>query len=267
MAADPPAPKSGSSADRLRLEEPSLWIRRQVVPFAIFMLFLMLLSAAGSFFKVDLPSQPWWRRAPEYWIYPLQTIACLVVLVRWWKSYEFNWSLKWVLIGACFGAVGIGFWLLPTYLYDSLGLQSEGWWNWLGLASRRDGFNPAEHFEEGGAAYWFALVMRFVRAAVVVALVEEIFWRSFLMRMVLDFDGDYWKQPFGKPSWLSFLVVTGLFVLAHLPVDYAGALIYGSLTYALCVWSRNLGACVVMHFVANLLMGLYAVGFGKYGLW
>jgi hypothetical protein len=33
------------------------------------------------------------------------------------------------------------------------------------------------------------------------------------------------------------------------------------------VWSKNLGACVVMHFGANLRMGLYAVGLGKYGLW
>jgi len=32
-------------------------------------------------------------------------------------------------------------------------------------------------------------------------------------------------------------------------------------------WSRSLGACVVMHAVANLLMGLYAVGYAKYGLW
>ena len=100
-----------------------------------------------------------------------------------------------------------------------------------------------------------------------VALVEEIFWRSFAMRLAVDWDGDYWKQSFGKPSRLSFAVVTGLFMAAHRPVDYFGAFIYGTLTYVLCIWSRNLGACVAMHFVANLLMGLYAMGFGKYGLW
>ena len=60
---------------------------------------------------------------------------------------------------------------------------------------------------------------------------------------------------------------TGLFILVHAPVDYAGALVYGSMTYLLCVWSKNLGACVVMHATANLLMGLYAMAYGKYGLW
>lgn len=257
------------SSEQLRLRQPDEWVRRQVVPFAVFMLLLLLLQIAGSFIQSDVPSMPWWRRSPEQWVYPLQTVLCLGLLIRWWRSYEFNWSLKWSLIGVVFGAVGIGFWILPTALYDWLGMegQTEGWKKWLGLAERREGFDPGKFFGEGTATYWLALVMRFIRAVVVVALVEEIFWRSFMMRLVLDWDGKYWRKPFGQASWLSFSVVTGLFVLAHAPVDYAGGLIYGSLTYLLCVWSKNLGACVVMHAVANLLMGLYAVGFEKYGLW
>ena len=39
------------------------------------------------------------------------------------------------------------------------------------------------------------------------------------------------------------------------------------MTYLLCIWSKNLGACVVMHAVANFLMGLYIMTYGKYGLW
>ncbi len=87
------------------------------------------------------------------------------------------------------------------------------------------------------------------------------------MRFVLDWGGNYWRQPFGRPSWISYAVVTGLFVLAHTPDDYAAAFVYGSLTYVFCIWSRNLGACVVMHATANLLMCLYIMAFGKYGLW
>lgn len=111
------------------------------------------------------------------------------------------------------------------------------------------------------------MLLRFLRAAVVVALVEEIFWRGFLMRFCRDWDGDFWKQPFGHRDWRSYLVVTGLFILAHSPPDRVGALVYGSLTWLLCVWSRSLGACVLMHAVANLLMGLYIMAWGKYGLW
>ena len=69
------------------------------------------------------------------------------------------------------------------------------------------------------------------------------------------------------PLMVANRVETPVPMLAHAPIDYAGAFVYGSLTYLLCVWSRNLGACVVMHFIANLLMGLYAMQTGKYGLW
>ena len=87
---------------------------------------------------------------------------------------------------------------------------------------------------------------RFVRMVVVVAFVEEIFWRGFLMRYLLDKDGDYWEQPFGKFSWLSFLVVTLLFMFAHSPSDYLGALVYGSLAYALAVKTKSLAACIFL---------------------
>ena len=109
--------------------------------------------------------------------------------------------------------------------------------------------------------------MRFFRATVVVALAEELFWRGFLMRFVCDWEGDYWRQPFGRASWLTYLIVTGLFIFSHDSMDWAAAWVYGSLTYLLCVLSKSLGACVMMHATANFLMGLYIIAYGKFGLW
>jgi CAAX prenyl protease-like protein len=100
-----------------------------------------------------------------------------------------------------------------------------------------------------------------------VAFVEEVFWRGFLMRFLLKPDGKYWKIPFGKFSWFSFAVVTTAFVFIHQPVDYAGAVVYGTLTYIVAVKTKSLAACIVMHAVANLLMGIYALQYAKYGLW
>lgn len=256
-------------AAQLRLRDTDAWVRAQLIPFGVFMGFLLLLQLLGTFFTWEHPAAPWWRHWPEQWVYPIQTIVGLVLIARFWKYYEFSWSWKWSAIGAVFGAVGIGFWLLPTVMYDRLGLvgETEGWQKWLGLAAREDGFNPGEVFGEGTSAFWTALLLRFLRAAVIVAFVEEIMWRSFAMRFATDWEGDYWKRPFGEASWKSYLIVTGLFMLAHAPVDYAGAFVYGSITYLLCIWSKNLGACVIMHAVANLLMGLFAMAYGKYGLW
>ena len=248
-------------------KDPARLTRAHVVPFAVFMAFMLVLQITEMMIGWDHPQAPWWRRDPAHFIYPLQTLVTLGLVIYYWRLFTFNWSLKWALIAVPFGALGIALWLLPAMAYDWLGLtgKTTGVLARLGVDARADGFDPGVF--ENPAAWWSAVVLRFLRAALVVALVEEIFWRGFIMRFVCDWEGDYWKQPFGKASWKSYLIVTGLFMIAHAPMDYAGAFVYGSLTYLLCVWSKNLGACVIMHAVANFLMGLYIMTTGKYGLW
>lgn len=248
--------------------DPARLTKAHVTPFAVFMGFMLLLAFGAPLIEWKHPDAPWWRQNPAHFVYPIQTLVTLGVLARYWRDYTFNWSLKWSIAGVVFGAVGIGFWLLPTHLYDAWGLtgEPEGWMKWLGIASRRgEGYDPSIFTDP--SAWWTLVSLRFLRAVVVVALVEEIFWRGFLMRFVCDWEGDYWRQPFGRAHWISYLIVTGLFILAHGGPDRPAAFVYGSLTYLLCVWSKNLGACVIMHATANLLMCLYIMQTGKYGLW
>jgi CAAX prenyl protease-like protein len=254
------------SADAIA-KDPARLTRAHVVPFGVFMAFMIVLQIVSVKIGWKHPDAPWWRRDPAHFIYPIQALMSLGFLIYYRKNYTFRMTWKWTLTGLVFGALGIGFWLLPTTLYDYWGMTGnpEGILKALGVESRSDGFDPGV-FQNPGA-WWAAVLFRFLRAVVVVALVEEIFWRGFLMRFVCDWEGDYWKQPFGRATWKSYLIVTGLFMAAHAPVDYAGAFIYGSLTYLLCVWSKSLGACIVMHGTANLLMGLYIMAYGKYGLW
>ena len=247
--------------------DPARLTRAHVVPFAVFMAFLIGLQLVAAGIEWRHPDAPWWRRDPAQFIYPLQTLVCLGLLVHFRESYDFRWSWKWCLAGVLFGTVGIGIWLLPTALYDYWGLtgKTTGLLAFFGVEARRDGFDPG--IFQHPAAWWTSLLLRFLRAVVVVALIEEIFWRGFIMRFVCDWEGDYWKQPFGRATWRSYLIVTGLFVMVHGASDRPAAFVYGTLTYLLCVWSKSLGACVAMHATANLLMGLYIMATGKYGLW
>lgn len=250
------------------VKNPARLTRAHVDPFVAFMGFMIVLMLVAAKIEWKHPEAPWWRQDPAQFIYPVQTLVCLGLLLYYWKFYDFRWSWKWCLTGVVFGAVGIGIWLLPTMLYDHWGLsgKTSGVLGFFGVDARRDGgFDPG--IFDNPAAYWTSLTMRFLRAAVVVAFVEEIFWRGFMMRFVCDWEGDYWKQPFGKASWISYLIVTGMFVMVHGAMDRPAALIYGSLTYLLCVWSKSLGACVAMHATANFLMGLYIMQTGKFGLW
>ncbi len=250
-----------------QVQDPERLTRAHVVPFAVFMTFLLVLSLAGGLIEWKHPDAPWWRQDPAQIIYPLQTIATLAALIHYRRFYTFNWSMKWSVAGVLFGLLGIGVWLLPTTLYDAWHLTEKpsGFMGFLGVEARNQGFNPG--IFDHPTAYWASLSLRFFRAAVVVAFTEEIFWRGFLMRFVCDWEGDYWRQPFGRANWFSYILVTGLFVFAHGAPDRPAAFIYGSLAYLLCVWSKNLGACVVMHATANLAMGLYIMAYGKFGLW
>ncbi|MCP5536157.1 MAG: CAAX prenyl protease-related protein [Akkermansiaceae bacterium] len=245
--------------------------KAHVVPLAVFMVLLAPFQLTG-WLEWKHPDAAWWQHYPAQWQYPAQSLIAIALLLFFRKNYELKWSLKPVLFGALMGAVGIGFWILPTQMHSWLGLEGEqqGVLKWLGVMPRTEGFNPqdlADKFDGSPSVYWASLLMRFFRAVVVVALVEEIFWRGFLMRFLLDMDRDYWKVPFGKPAWISYIVVTLAFILVHQPVDYLGALVFGSLMYWVAVRSKSLLACVVMHGVANLLMGWYAIEFGKFGLW
>lgn len=242
-----------------------------VVPLVAFMLIgggLSLLTGFFDGFFYEHENNPWWQSYPEHWIYPLQTLLGGGLLLFWWRHYELKWEPRKLLLGGLLGAIGIGIWILPTQLYEWWGMTEEepgGWKQRLGILPRRDGFDPG--IFESPAAWWAATVFRFLRAVVVVSLVEELLWRGFLMRFILNPDGDYWKVPFGTFSWKSYLVVTALVVFIHSPADWAAAFVWGTLMYCCAIWTRSLLACVVMHGVANFLMGWYALSFGKYGLW
>lgn len=233
-----------------------------VVPFVVFMVFLL---APGLFDEPDGEDAPWYLAHPTQWTYPLQCLACLGVLLFYRREYEFTWPRGAALaIGA--GILGIGFWLLPGLIYQWLNLN-PGWWTYLGLDARMEGFDPAAAATRGSGGWIASVGFRFLRMVIVVPLIEEIFWRGFLMRLLTDPDGDYWQVPFGTHHVRALWGVTAVFVLVHAPVDYPGALIYGLLTYVVTVRTKSLSACILMHAVANLLLGLYVMQTEQWGYW
>lgn len=238
-------------------------------PFVIFMGLLAipdLLAACGiSLAAAEGQDDASWWMVPQIWLYSLQTIACGCGLWWWRKHYELRPGSGLGLAVAT-GLLGIGIWILPGFLHRQLELP-EGWWRWLGFADRSEGFDPSTLKADGAAIHAFFIVMRFCRLVVIVPLVEEIFWRGFLMRLLADPEGDYWKVPFGTHHVRSLIVVTALFVLAHSSVDYLGATIYGLLTYWLAVHTKSLLACVVMHATANGMLGIYILTSQQWGYW
>ena len=230
---------------RPALDSRALWA--YVLPFAVFMGGLALISLVQSFAPAE--NAPLWLAEPKYWVFPLQTILCGALLVWFWKAYE--WGAKWHVITAVLtGLVVLALWISPQWL--------------LGAEQRTDGFNPGL-FAGSAALYWGTLILRFIRLVVIVPLLEEIFWRGFLLRYLIK--EDFTKVSFGTFSWFSFGVVAVMFGLAHFGPDFIPALLTGAIYNLLAVKTRSLACCVLAHAVTNLGLGLYIMQTGQWGFW
>ena len=181
-----------------------------VLPLAIFlglMALVPLLEFLGFVVEND-EMFPWYRHAPEQWLYPLQVVVCLILIKRYWRSYDFA-PLRGMLFAVMMGLLGILAWILPGYLFSKMNMD-EGWWKFFGFTAREGGFDPSQLVSADSSMYWLLVALRFLRMVIVVAIIEEVFWRGFLMRYLLDKDGDYWRQPFGKFSFKTYLCITFL---------------------------------------------------------
>lgn len=217
--------------------------RTYAVPFVLFLGFNLLLWAAEAFYKWDHPTAPWYQQMPELWVYALQVLVCGGYIIAVRRGAEWDAAWKPCLLGVLCGVVGIGLWLIP-YI--------------TGLIPAEGGFRPEEVLGHGTPATAAAYALRFARAVLIVPFAEEWFWRGYLMRRCVNADFPQ-EVPLGKATWLSYIIVTAAFMLVHHVYDWAGAFVYGTLAFGLVMYTRRLTPVVIMHAVANLIMGVAAV--------
>ena len=214
------------------------------VPMAVF------LGALAAVAGLRAIGGSFWLDSPQYWVYPLQTFVCAALLFWYWREYDFN-GLRRPFMAAAIGVVVFVLWISPQTFFGAPA-RIEG------------GFNPTV-FSDQPAAYWATVVLRFLRLVVIVPLVEEIFWRGFLLRYFVDEKFD--RVPFGKFTWLSFAVVSFGFMIVHSMADWPAALITGALYNFVAYRTKSLGACVLAHAVTNLLLGLWIMKTQQWGFW
>jgi len=206
-----------------------------IAPFAAFLLLLPLVDIIGP--------------TAKYWVFPLQTVLCGALIIWFWPRYSLKMP-KRVGFTLFIAVTVLCIWILPREAFH--------------YPARMVGFDPTV-FRDRPSIYYATIAMRFIRLAVVVPFLEEIFWRGFLLRYLIR--EDFESVPIGAFTWLSFLVVTAGFCLEHSPVDYPAALIAGALFNGVAYRTRSLSSCVLAHAVTNLLLGLYIMQSGQWGFW
>jgi hypothetical protein len=126
----------------------------------------------------------------------------------------------------------------------------------------RTGFDPYTSFENSTLRTLF-LITRFYGLVIMVPLMEELFWRSFLLRYFTD--ANFKRVPLGVFSWTAFLIVAAVFGISH--PEWLVAVITACAYALLLKQTRSLFACIVAHAVTNLALGIYVVATGDWVYW
>jgi CAAX prenyl protease-like protein len=159
--------------------------------------------------------------------------------------------------GALALAIGIGLAVAVAWVgLDSLYPQ-------FGTVGNRTGFDPNSIASTAGRIGFLAV--RFYGLVLLVPLFEELFWRSFAIRYVVDPD-DFTRVPVGRVTPTAAVAISVVFALAH-PIEWLPALLTGLAWAWLVHHTKNLTACVVSHVTANLALGIYVLTTHDWKYW
>jgi len=181
-------------------------------------------------------------------MYPLQTILCGGLLIWFRYGCDFRRLPK------------IVFTILVRPLIFAVWISPQ---QFLGFPAGNAGFNPdilpiSRCFTGQSSAFGFCVW------SIIVPLIEEIFWRGFLLRFLVA--EHFERVPFGAFSWAPFLIVTAAFGFSHSPNDWIAALRTGAIYNSVAYRTESLWSRVLAHAVTNLLLGLWT-GDETMGFW
>ena len=210
---------------------------------------------APMFAYVALTSLEGYLPNPGWYPAAYAAKAAIVAAIMW--HYRSTWSdlrpaprILDVVLAVALGLIVVALWVGLDGLYPDLPF----------LGGARQAFDPGTL---GPAGKWAFVLVRMVGLVLLVPVFEELFWRSFLIRWLID--QEFWKVPIGRVTWMSALISSGVFALAH--PEWLPALLTGLAWAGLLAYTGSVSACVISHVVANLVLGLYVVATGAWKFW
>lgn len=221
-------------------EHPAL---PRMLPFVLYLSFLVLegvvsmSSPASALFDTRL-------------IYPCKVACVALLLVFFWRCYgelaKFSLQLHEVLWSV---VAGIGVFLLWINL-------DHGWMS-VGHAA---GYDPRNL---SGDVDWSLALPRLLGAALVVPVMEELFWRSFVLRWIAD--PQFIRVSPAHVGLRALLISSVLFGVEHTLwlAGIVAGLVYGWLYMKI----KNLWAPVLAHATTNGMLGVWVLHTGQWSFW
>ena len=216
---------------------------QRVLPFVAFMAVLALRGYA--------PADDRWGFDTR-WLYALTLPLVGGLLWNWRRDYtELSARLRptWTDAAAA-TAVGLGVCALWVWLDAP----------WMQLGSPSASFVPVD---AGGALLWPLIAVRAIGATLLVPVMEELFWRSYLLRWI---ENPHFEAVDPRHVGVkAVLLSTGCFMLAH--PQWLAAIIAGLAYAGLYRHSGKLWTAVLAHAVTNGALALWVVSSRQWQFW
>jgi uncharacterized protein len=218
-----------------------------VLPFAIYIAFLAATPLLSWLDGHGISVSAFDTR----WLYAVQ-VGC-VTAALWWFIREYDelrnlhalTALQWLASIAC-GVVVFALWI-----------NLDGGWMSVGEGA---GFNATHN---DGTLHWPLIGVRLAGAALVVPVMEELFWRAFVMRWIAD--ADFRSVDPARVGAKALLISAVVFGLEH--QLWLAGIIAGAAYGWLYVYSRNLWMPIIAHATTNAALGIWVVSQREWRFW
>jgi CAAX prenyl protease-like protein len=221
----------------------------RIAPFALFMAFIGIEEVGKYAVNKGMIT---FSDESFLFLYPIKIVCVALVLLFYFREYselritEIR-NVKHLLASLLLGILVFVLWI------------NMDWFSFE-VASGK-GFNP--QVIEDSTTRILMIGARLAGAVLLVPIMEEIFWRSFLIRFLIK--TDFSQAPIGQFTWASCIITVILFGLEH-NLILAG--IIAGLAYNLILYfTRSICHCVLSHALTNLLLGIYVLQTGHWHFW
>jgi len=107
------------------------------------------------------------------------------------------------------------------------------------------------------------IAFRVIGAVIVVPLMEELFWRAFLIRWLVN--ENFKSVAVGTFTWMSFAITVAMFGSVH--NEWLAGLICGALYNWLYYRRKDVFSCAVAHAVSNAALAAWVLARGDWKFW
>jgi CAAX prenyl protease-like protein len=215
----------------------------RIAPFAIFMLFVALsipIADGLSHYGFD-----------PRWIYAARTTIVFLLLLAFWKRYSELRLSPLIEARDLIISVGAGVAVFAVWINLDFG------WATLGDTAVFDPTRP------DGSLDWILIAFRLFGLALVVPVMEELFWRSFLLRWIQE--KEFLALDPQQIGLRANLVCAVLFASEH--SLWLAGLLAGLVYNYLYVRTGKLWVPIISHATTNAVLGGWILATGNWQFW